>query len=124
MGMENFKLPFLRHFVLEIFKNRLVTRASDSLVRFWLPTLRRPEELALLDNLCGSLGRTVDRDGRDGRGDEHGKDNWATELIQCDALVDVNNLPAYLTGALLSNVINVIADDVKTADADPFADKR
>jgi hypothetical protein len=34
-GFENFKLPFLKHFILEIFKFNYLENTKESLLRFW-----------------------------------------------------------------------------------------
>lgn len=82
---------FLRHWLLEIYKNNLVPHVADSLIKYWLPTLRRPEELAFLDRLVHTASggrRTVNREGRDGHGDEQGE-NWATQLYPSDYTFDL-----------------------------------
>lgn len=87
VGFEHLKFGFLHHMCLEMFKEGELRNASDSFVRFWAPTLRDPEHLKFIDALATKYGRKVNREGRDGYGDEHGKPLWSTELVQTNALI-------------------------------------
>ncbi|KAL0482469.1 hypothetical protein AKO1_013069 [Acrasis kona] len=114
-GMEHYKLTFLRHFVLEVFKNKQLKNIERSLISFWMPTLRRREELKFLDDLVESTSkgaRLIKRDGPDGWGDERGQ-NWSTEVYPSPLVFDLENLPDCLTRS-----------DVLTHPNDPFKNKR
>ncbi len=87
IGFEHYKFAFLHHMCLEMFKEGELGNASDSFVRFWAPTLRKSEHLHYIDQLAKKYGRRVNREGRDGYGDEHGKRIWSTELQETNALV-------------------------------------
>jgi hypothetical protein len=114
-GMEHFKMTFLRHFILEAFKNGELKNIQSSLIRFWLPTLRRREELKFLDDFVESASsgkRKVNRDGPDGYGDERGE-NWSTQIFPSPLIFDLNNPPQCLT-----------RDNVLTFDNDPYSEIR
>ncbi len=81
VGLEHYKKPFLNHMLLEVFQERTLRNCGESCVRFWVPTLRKREEILELDALAKELGRPVDRNGRDGWGDEEGV-NWSTQFYE------------------------------------------
>jgi hypothetical protein len=45
VGLERLKLPFLTFFIQEALVNRLIPNCRDSLVYFWMPTLREDADL-------------------------------------------------------------------------------
>lgn len=94
--------------LLEVFQERTLKNAADSCIRFWIPTLRQKEEILQLDALANELGRPVNRNGRDGWGDEQGQ-NWSTQFYA----------PTY-PNAKFSQVTKQIL----THDCDPFAVNR
>lgn len=78
-GMEKFKKPFLKHFVIEVFKYGNIRNATESLMSYWIPTLRQKQEITELDDLVKKItGKSFDRDKGFGWGDEQ-TTNWQTE---------------------------------------------
>jgi hypothetical protein len=64
-GIEKYKKQFLKHMVIEIFKNNVLSNCDDSCVKFWIPTLRNEKEIEELDALVFKLGnRKVNREGK------------------------------------------------------------
>jgi len=89
MGFEHFKEQLLKFFVYEAFEHRTLTAVQESLVRFWIPTCRNEAKVKELDQLIQKLTsnkRIVDRNGRDGYGDEEGVHNWATKLYPMNSI--------------------------------------
>lgn len=115
IGMEHYKFAFLHHMCLEMFREGNLQNAQESFVRFWAPTLRKEEQLDFIDALCEKYGRKVNRDGRDGRGDEEGH-NWATEFYPTNAIISSEVDPL--------NFDYVKNEQLLTAPNDPFTDKR
>jgi hypothetical protein len=110
-GFEQYKMTLLRHFIMETFQHGQLSNIQTSLIRFWMPTLRRREELKYLDNFVETLSngkRKINRNGQDGWGDERG-DNWSTQVYPSAYTFDLNNPPPCLT-----------RQSVLTADRDPF----
>ncbi|EFC44054.1 hypothetical protein NAEGRDRAFT_67958 [Naegleria gruberi] len=90
-GFEHYKPHFLNHMVVEMFKYNNLQNARDSLIKFWLPTLRKEEHLQYFDNLVDELSqgkRKVNREGRDGYGDEVNDQSWQTEYYDSNFNVD------------------------------------
>jgi hypothetical protein len=115
VGLEHYKFAFLHHMALEVFREDNLSNTAESFVKYWAPTLRKEDQLKYIDNLCAKHGRRINRDGRDGYGDEQG-DNWQTEHYPTNALfpseVDVFSFD-YVKNESLINAPN-----------DPFASNR
>ncbi|KAL9651685.1 hypothetical protein ABK040_009300 [Willaertia magna] len=98
IGLEHFKPYFLNHMIIEMFKYNNLTNAKDSLIRYWLPTLRKEEHLIYFDNLIKELSngkRIVKRiknslDG-DGFGDEANEVTWQNIYYDSGFNVDLEN---------------------------------
>ncbi|KAL9652839.1 hypothetical protein ABK040_010871 [Willaertia magna] len=114
---EHYKVYLLNHFVVEMFKYNQLQNAKDSLIRYWLPTLRKQEHLIYFDNLIEELSnnkRKIDRNNRDGHGDEYGQDNWQTQYYETEEYLNVNLFEdEYLK-----------SKDILTHPKDPYSDKR
>lgn len=85
MGFEHYKFQFLKFVVQEIFQHGELTNAGDSCIRYWIPTLRTASQVQELDDAIAKFTqgkRVVDRTGKDGNGDEHGKTSWATQMYE------------------------------------------
>eukprot|EP01101_Sappina_pedata_P008312 TRINITY_DN4573_c0_g1_i2.p1 TRINITY_DN4573_c0_g1~~TRINITY_DN4573_c0_g1_i2.p1 ORF type:complete len:310 (-),score=82.31 TRINITY_DN4573_c0_g1_i2:23-838(-) len=50
VGLERYKLPWLRHLVNEIFKEKVLTNCQTSCTRYWSQVLRDPEERRQLED--------------------------------------------------------------------------
>eukprot|EP01080_Neovahlkampfia_damariscottae_P011132 gene11132-3951_t len=62
VGFEHYKYPLLDHFVVEIFQNNQLPNAMKSLVKFWVPTLRKESELkAIEEKIYFLTGKKIDR---------------------------------------------------------------
>jgi hypothetical protein len=62
IGLESFKINFLKHMINETLSELLISNCVPSLVQYWLPTLLREEDLEELEILIFKLTkRKVDR---------------------------------------------------------------
>ncbi|KAG2372655.1 hypothetical protein C9374_013663 [Naegleria lovaniensis] len=114
-GFEHYKPHFLNHMVVEMFKYNNLINARDSCIKFWLPTLRRSQDLKYFDQLIEELSngkRKVDRNGRDGYGDEVNDQSWQTQFYDSGYNIDYAN-DSYFT-----------SKDVLTHSVDPYANLR
>jgi hypothetical protein len=85
VGLEHYKKQFLRHLIIEVFKHEKLSNADESCVKYWMPTVRKSEDLKELDLLVEQIiGKKVPRE-KLGYGDEEGE-NWATQFYaqECD----------------------------------------
>eukprot|EP00818_Percolomonas_sp_WS_P010704 CAMPEP_0117438428 /NCGR_PEP_ID=MMETSP0759-20121206/2048_1 /TAXON_ID=63605 /ORGANISM="Percolomonas cosmopolitus, Strain WS" /LENGTH=306 /DNA_ID=CAMNT_0005230119 /DNA_START=481 /DNA_END=1401 /DNA_ORIENTATION=+ len=115
LGCEDIKFEFLNHLILETFKSRNLCRAEDSCIRFWIPTLRRREDVVKMDKLVEKFshqGRVINRNFRDGWGDEDGE-NWSTQFY-----------PDELEGHYTEQTLFEARDNILVADKDPYAELR
>ena len=105
-GFEHYKTHFLNHMVIEMCKHGNLLNARDSMIKFWLPTLRKPEELKYFDGLIEELTqgkRKVNRDLNDGYGDEANDQSWQTELYDSGFNVDLVNDPYFASKDILTH---------------------
>jgi hypothetical protein len=62
VGFEHYKKPLLDHFVDEVFKNNQLPNTMKSLVKFWIPTLRKESELREIEEkIYNYTGKRIDR---------------------------------------------------------------
>jgi hypothetical protein len=54
-GLEHLKKNFLKHFIIEVFQNKELEDVKSSLIRFWIPTLRRESDLIEMEDLIEKL---------------------------------------------------------------------
>lgn len=50
VGLEQYKLPLIKHFAEEVFEHDQLENCSESLVKYWFPTLRRESELKQMED--------------------------------------------------------------------------
>jgi hypothetical protein len=61
-GLENLKKPWLKFLITEVFKNKVLTNTTSSLIRYWIPTLRNESDLEEVENYVKELtGKRVTR---------------------------------------------------------------
>jgi len=62
VGFEHYKKPLIDHFVVEVFQNNELPNTMKSLVKFWIPTLRKESDLKEIENKIYFLtGKKIDR---------------------------------------------------------------
>eukprot|EP01080_Neovahlkampfia_damariscottae_P000366 gene366-6780_t len=54
-GLESLKFELVKHFIIEVFKNKEIENCKSSLVRYWLPTIREEEKLIKLEKLIEEI---------------------------------------------------------------------
>jgi len=61
-GLESFKFPFLKHMITEVFKNKELDQTTNSLIKYWLPTIRIESKLEELENYIKEItGKRISR---------------------------------------------------------------
>jgi len=81
-GLEHLKKPFLKHMFTEFLQEKQLPNIRQSLIRFWLPTLRREEDLIEVENLVHELtGKRISRRAFDKGCKE---ENWANTFYPID----------------------------------------
>lgn len=55
VGLEHLKKPWIKHFIIEVFQNNQLENVKNSLIRYWIPTLRRENELIEMEDLVKKL---------------------------------------------------------------------
>lgn len=76
-GLEHLKLPFIKFMIEEVLKYKSLQNATSSLLRYWIPTLRKQSELIEAEKLVFEItGKKVNRSEYDSE-----TENWSNMKI-------------------------------------------
>jgi hypothetical protein len=77
VGFEHYKKPLILHFLTESFKHDELGNTTESCLKYWLPTLRKEEELVEMEGFVKECtGKTISRKFYD-----HEEPTWANCVI-------------------------------------------
>lgn len=80
-GLESFKYPLIKHYITEVFKNKELDQTTNSLIKYWLPTIREEKKLIELEEYIKELtGKRVSR-----RWYDKEERTWANVCIPLDS---------------------------------------
>lgn len=79
------------HDIYNFFFSELLSNADESCIRYWMPTLRKKEDLQELDDLVSAILEQKVNRAKLGYGDEDGV-NWATQLYPAEVVLPDDDL--------------------------------